>query len=135
VANNNQISNNTISISGEGIRAFALGDYSNNKIINNLLLNNDHGLRIEAGSNWIIANNYVSGSKYELHSFFVEISRSIIRNNTILSNADGIQLWSGNNIIENNTISNNRGNGLSVGCHKNPSNENQIRNNKILNNK
>ena len=39
-----------------------------------------------------------------------------------------------NNIVQNNTISNNRGKGLWLGYTYNPSNNNQIKNNKIMNN-
>jgi len=112
---NNQCNNNTIInnhlAENQVYPTIDIYECSGNKIIENSIHNNDHGIRVHGSRDNSILKNNLS---FNFQGLMLEYSSSnIVSNNSINSNGDYgiyIRLASDNNTINNNNIiSNNRG--------------------------
>ena len=121
----------SIGHSGENRYDAAISLFSNNnKISNNIILNNQNGLYLENVSHNLVSNNIISEN---YNGIFLNSSKNnSIRNNIITKNKDGIDIVSNSNstnIIENN-ISENEYDGIYLKSSSN----NTILKNKFSNN-
>jgi parallel beta-helix repeat protein len=108
--NSNSISGNNITANGDGIRLFS----SFNTVSGNSLTANRHAIVVSGYSNIVSENNITANDVYgiELSSQYLSgIANSTIAGNNITGNSIGIglQYSSGNSIVGNYIMANNRG--------------------------
>ncbi|MCK5038396.1 MAG: right-handed parallel beta-helix repeat-containing protein [Thermoplasmata archaeon] len=124
----NTITNNTATLNYDsGIRLYQSSD---NVISSNNASNNDYyGICLTYQSNGnVISNNNASNNDY--YGIWLISDSSIISNNTLINNGNGIYANS-NNIISNNTASNNSQYGINLGGGNNIFSNNTILNNEV----
>jgi parallel beta-helix repeat protein len=108
--NNNSISGNNITANGDGIRLFS----SFSTVSGNSLIANSNGIVVSGYSNIVSENNITANEVYgiELSSQYLSgIASNTIAGNNITDNSIGIDLQysSGNSIVGNYIMANNRG--------------------------
>jgi parallel beta-helix repeat protein len=124
---NCDIANNTVVSNFFGIHSLHSG---NNTITNTIALSNQVGIRVDSSSNNTIVKNNASDNSY---GFYIDFSNNnaIVKNN-VSSNTDGIwHLFSDNNTLLNNTVSHSA---LGFGIVLGDSHDNIISNNTATNN-
>jgi len=155
MSRNNILSNNRVAADDYNYAGILLEfDSSDNTLLNNTILDNNHGIVLEASDYNRLDNNTIINSS--VHGIFLDGSYenkldkntitnsassgiviydsvyNMLDNNTVSSNGDGIyfNLFSHNNTLTNNIVSDN-GDGISLNFH---SDNNELTGNTISNN-
>ncbi len=155
MSSNNILSNNRVAADDYNYAGILLEfDSSDNTLCNNTILDNNHGIVLDASDYNRLDNNTIINSS--VHGIFLDGSYenkldkntitnssssgiviydstyNMLENNTVSSNGDGIyfNLFSHNNTLTNNIVSDN-GDGISLEFH---SNDNELIGNTLSNN-